>query len=185
MMNAHGHGEVVLMSSSSQLFAVVADAYRRAGAIKTGDEIVILESAHEVSLSLRWSHLWTLSVSVHSTVQGASQCCTPYAARVQDQAATHGPGGILLTINSVCLRTMLGTTALIVTVMLTIAGPFIQVKARSGCAHTTCLHALVDRATTSALCCTPVLGSACAKTQHYMPVLQVGVLSASPHCCTS
>eukprot|EP00891_Asterochloris_glomerata_P007304 jgi/Astpho2/7304/e_gw1.00113.67.1_t len=49
MMNAHGHGEVVLMSSSSQLFAVVADAYRRAGAIKTGDEIVILESAHEAN----------------------------------------------------------------------------------------------------------------------------------------
>ena len=52
MMNAHGHGEVVLMSSSSQLFAVVADAYRRASAISTGDEIIILESAHEVSLLL-------------------------------------------------------------------------------------------------------------------------------------
>ena len=67
MMNAHGHGEVVLMSSSSQLFAVVADAYRRAGAISTGDEIVILESAHEVILSSK--HVSPVSLSFYFKAQ--------------------------------------------------------------------------------------------------------------------
>ena len=71
MMNAHGHGEVVLMSSSSQLFAVVADAYRRANAINNGDEIIILESAHEVCLSSR------VVSPVSLTLYSKAQCKAP------------------------------------------------------------------------------------------------------------
>ena len=48
MMNAHGIGEVALAGSSSNLFATIADAYRRAKAIQAGDEIIIAETAHEV-----------------------------------------------------------------------------------------------------------------------------------------
>ena len=86
-MNAHGHGEVVLMGSSSQLFAVVADAYRRAGAINAGDEIVILESAHEVSSK----HVSPVSLlfSLHGTVHSASQRCLFYIAGVDKQPARH------------------------------------------------------------------------------------------------
>jgi len=49
LFNAHGVGEVALGSSTSQLFAAVADAYRRTGGIGPGDEIVVQEACHEAN----------------------------------------------------------------------------------------------------------------------------------------
>ncbi|KAK9829554.1 hypothetical protein WJX72_006467 [[Myrmecia] bisecta] len=48
-MNAHGVGEVVLGHSSSQLFAMLADCYRRCKLVRPGDEIIIHEAAHEAN----------------------------------------------------------------------------------------------------------------------------------------
>jgi selenocysteine lyase/cysteine desulfurase len=47
-MNAHGVGEVALAGATSNLFAMLADSYRRSKRIQPGDEIIILDSSHEV-----------------------------------------------------------------------------------------------------------------------------------------
>ncbi len=49
LFNAHGVGEVALGSSTSQLFAAVADAYRRTGGVGPGDEIIVQEACHEAN----------------------------------------------------------------------------------------------------------------------------------------
>ncbi|KAK9842238.1 hypothetical protein WJX81_002146 [Elliptochloris bilobata] len=51
LFNAHGAGEVALGACTSQLFAAVADAYRRVGAIGPGDEIIVQEACHEANAS--------------------------------------------------------------------------------------------------------------------------------------
>ena len=48
-MNAHGVGEVALAAATSNLFAMLADSYRRSKRIQAGDEIIIHESSHEAS----------------------------------------------------------------------------------------------------------------------------------------
>jgi len=48
-MNAHGVGEVALAGATSNLFAMLADSYRRSKRIQPGDEIIILDSSHEVN----------------------------------------------------------------------------------------------------------------------------------------
>eukprot|EP00884_Botryococcus_braunii_P011980 jgi/Botrbrau1/20783/Bobra.0156s0014.1 len=50
MMGAGEAGQVVLGPSSSQLYANVADAYRRAKVVGPGDEIVVQESGHEANI---------------------------------------------------------------------------------------------------------------------------------------
>lgn len=47
-MNAHGIGEVALAGATSNLFAMLADCYRRSKRVQAGDEIIILDSSHEV-----------------------------------------------------------------------------------------------------------------------------------------
>ena len=47
-MNAHGVGEVALAGATSNLFAMLADSYRRSKRIQAGDEIIIHDSSHEV-----------------------------------------------------------------------------------------------------------------------------------------
>jgi len=47
-MNAHGVGQVALAGATSNLFAMLADSYRRSKRIQPGDEIIILDSSHEV-----------------------------------------------------------------------------------------------------------------------------------------
>lgn len=49
IMNAHGVGEVALAGATSNLFAMLADSYRRSKSIKPGDEIIIHDSSHEVT----------------------------------------------------------------------------------------------------------------------------------------
>ena len=51
-MNAHGVGEVALAGATSNLFAMLADSYRRSKRIQPGDEIIILDSSHEVCCSI-------------------------------------------------------------------------------------------------------------------------------------
>lgn len=48
-MNAHGVGEVALAGATSNLFAMLADSYRRSKRIQPGDEIIIHDASHEVS----------------------------------------------------------------------------------------------------------------------------------------
>ncbi|DBB10346.1 TPA: hypothetical protein ACH3X3_001906 [Trebouxia sp. C0006] len=48
-MNAHGVGEVALAGATSNLFAMLADSYRRSKRIQPGDEIIILDSSHEAN----------------------------------------------------------------------------------------------------------------------------------------
>lgn len=50
IMNAHGVGEVALAGATSNLFAMLADSYRRSKSIKPGDEIIIHDSSHEVKV---------------------------------------------------------------------------------------------------------------------------------------
>ena len=52
IMNAHGVGEVALAGATSNLFAMLADSYRRSKSIKPGDEIIIHDSSHEVNSPL-------------------------------------------------------------------------------------------------------------------------------------
>ena len=52
-MNAHGVGEVALAGATSNLFAMLADSYRRSKSIKPGDEIIIHDSSHEVTFPPR------------------------------------------------------------------------------------------------------------------------------------
>ena len=47
-MNAHGVGEVALAGATSNLFAMLANSYWRSKRIQLGDEIIILDSSHEV-----------------------------------------------------------------------------------------------------------------------------------------
>ena len=47
-MNAHSVGEVALAGATSNLFAMLADCYRRSKRVQAGDEIIILDSSHEV-----------------------------------------------------------------------------------------------------------------------------------------
>lgn len=49
-MNAHGVGEVALAGATSNLFAMLADSYRRSKRIQPGDEIIVHDSSHEVLL---------------------------------------------------------------------------------------------------------------------------------------
>lgn len=49
LFNADGVGEVALGPSTSQLFASVADAYRRTGVVGPGDEIIVQEACHEAN----------------------------------------------------------------------------------------------------------------------------------------
>ena len=51
-MNAHGVGEVALAGATSNLFAMLAESYRRSKSIQPGDEIIIHDSSHEVTLTL-------------------------------------------------------------------------------------------------------------------------------------
>lgn len=48
-MNAHEVGEVALAGATSNLFAMLADSYRRSKRIQAGDEIIIHDASHEVS----------------------------------------------------------------------------------------------------------------------------------------
>ena len=49
-MNADGVGEVALAGATSNLFATLAESYRRAKKLQPGDEIVIHDASHEVSV---------------------------------------------------------------------------------------------------------------------------------------
>ena len=49
-MNAQDKVQVILGASTSHLMANLSDAYRRAGVISAGDEIVIQEAGHEAML---------------------------------------------------------------------------------------------------------------------------------------
>ena len=66
-MNAHGVGEVALAGATSNLFATLADSYRRAKFVQAGDEIIIHNASHEVC-TLAFQHAWLSlsSASCHS-----------------------------------------------------------------------------------------------------------------------
>lgn len=61
-MNAHDVGEVALAGATSNLFATLADSYRRSKRVKPGDEIIIHDSSHEVP-----SGIHTHSTAFHTT----------------------------------------------------------------------------------------------------------------------
>ncbi len=73
-MNAHGVGEVALAGATSNLFAMLADSYRRSKRIQPGDEIIILDSSHEVRCFTA-----STSGSVLFRLQGACQANMPIA----------------------------------------------------------------------------------------------------------
>lgn len=81
-MNAHGIGEVALAGATSNLFAMLADCYRRSKRVQAGDEIIILDSSHEVCPSGPYGHPFAikhLSMAVHqkSTCPANSPNGTP------------------------------------------------------------------------------------------------------------
>ena len=61
-MNAHGVGEVALAGATSNLFAMLADSYRRSKRIQAGDEIIIHDSSHEASSD---DHCSAVSTHLH------------------------------------------------------------------------------------------------------------------------
>ena len=66
LMNAHGVGEVALAGATSNLFAMLADSYRRSKRIKSGDEIIIHDSSHEVIVPIPPSAWARLPSAMHA-----------------------------------------------------------------------------------------------------------------------